>query len=305
LTASLGRAASPTLISEVKLSVDIGGKRVPLWSAGRLLVVDKDETPSPEILVLNRGGSFELSREVRIPGAQNVRVNGFARGGDGTIVATGFAIDGQGRGGLFLAIISPDGSMRVIRTNQYQAYHVVVSADGSLWTSGIERLDHGPADDKPLGAFKPYLASGLIRHFDSQGNQLASFIPQSTVQDFLAVIGEAAFLASEGNRVGWYSPREQRYVEIDAGGSVLDLKGIPAISRTARPDGLALAGGSVFLAARDDSGGNWIWELDKAAKKWSPVRRENGWAHLYGGEGNALVAVGADRFTMRFLDVSK
>lgn len=302
------RGASLKPLSDVTLQIDVGGKPVGHWSAGRLLQVDRDGTDSPSILVVSRDGALESSNTLTIPGAAGVFVQGYSRGDNGTIVASGVAVDNEGRRGLYLAIVpnSGSGATQVIRTGQYEAYKVAVAADGSIWTAGMERLDRSPEGSANWkAAFTPYLSSGVVRHFSSQGQQLASFVPQSTIQNFAALADSKNSLVVASGHVAWNCPREQRYVEIAADGTVLDLQGVQPLDTSIATAGFALTDADLaFLATRDGSGTNWICQLDKSGKKWVPVRQETGFVGLYGADGNALVTTTNDRFIIHFLGVS-
>jgi hypothetical protein len=302
-------AASLTALAETRLSFDVANRPVPRWSSGRLLVIDNPRTSRPSILVLDRNGIQESAAAIVIPGAERVWVDGFSRGGDGTLVGTGWAADSQGRAALYMAVLPPkQGTPRVIRTEPYHACATVVADDGSIWTAGVEALKDRPAGDPdPNAPYKPFLASGVIRHFDARGGQLGSFIPQRTIQDLVAVQDSTTYLAAAGNRVAWYCSRERRYVEIGSDGTVLDIGDIQSPTAPEFSAGFALANnGRAFLATRDGGSGNhWICELDKQAKKWVPVWSEKGFVGLYGTDGNTLVTTMKDRFTLRFLDASQ
>jgi len=297
-------AASLTPVSDVTLKIDVGQKPVGHWSGGRLLLVESQSTFSPSILVIDRNGELESRNPFTIPGAEMVVVHGYARGDNETLVVSGEAFEAPRQAWRFLAIIAAGGgTTQVIRTEQYKAYKAAVAGDGSIWTSGTERLDRSPSSDWKA-AWTPCLSAGVVRHFDSQGKQLASFVPQSTIHNLLALVDDSNSLVAAGGRVGWYCPKEQRYVEIAADGTVSDLQGIQTVGK-ARPDGFGLTNsGLAFLAARDDSGKNWIFQLDKNGKKWLPMRQETSFVELYGADGETLVT-SAPSSTIHFLHVSQ
>lgn len=167
---------------------------------------------------------------------------------------------------------------------------------------------------------KPYLSSGVIRHFSQDGVQLASFIPQSTTGGMMALLnslGSPNRLTWVNNRIAWHCDADSRYVEIESDGSVMDLAGIPLSGTQGLPkanspqvSGLALTeNGLAFLSVGfGDAGNAWhnsIYLLDKAGKTWTPVLTQKAFIGLYGSDGNTLVTPGSDRFTVQYLSVSE
>jgi hypothetical protein len=233
--------------------------------------------------------------QVTIPEAVEVFIRGAARSADGTVVVCGMAIDRDGRRSHYLATFDTGGSMRMlVRTDLYKPYRVAVAPDGSIWTAGVEASDQAPAASKDPAAdvLKPYLASGVIRHFDASGRLLASFVPQNTVRHLFDLTHPRNYLVTGGGRVAWYSAEDRRYVEIDGDGRETDFTTqLPASG--AEVTGIAIVdNGTVFAAVNYGSGGSRehvICQLDRSTRSWVPVRREASYVLIYGAEGDVLV----------------
>lgn len=117
--------------------VEVGSSSptIPSWSGGALVQVDDHYSSSPSIHVFDPvgGRGEDVVLPVKIPGATLIDVEGAARGQDGTIVHCGWARDGTGRLGAYLAIVSPGGlSEKLIRTEPYEPVSVIVAPDGTV-----------------------------------------------------------------------------------------------------------------------------------------------------------------------------
>ena len=287
-------AGSLEPVARFTISARVQG--LPWWSGNALLVLDRDGTALPLLRLIDAQGSeLPWAIQISIPEAVEVFVRGASRAPDGTVVVCGMAIDKDGRRGTYIATFAHDGSMKMlIRTDPYKAYRVAVARDGSFWTAGVEAANAAPpgSTDTARDVLKPYLRSGLIRHFDASGKLLASFLPQSTAKHLLDLVHPANYLAAGGERAGWYSAEDRRYVEINAAGEVTDITTrLPGPS--AAVTGIAIINnGDVFAAVNYDDAGSRqhvICRLDRINQAWVPVRRENSHVLLYGAEGDVLV----------------
>jgi hypothetical protein len=149
-----------------------------------------------------------------------------------------------------------------------------------------------------------------VRHFDSSGNQLAAFIPESSLaRDELGLGIDSLVAASD--RVGWYPGRGSRYFEISFGGKI---QAYPGIQGTGRGGVVAIAltdNGSVF--ATTDSGGTGQGEvlltLNRLQGSWSAAQVPSGGdpptsVLVLGSHGNQLVMATKDSHVLRLFDVN-
>lgn len=296
--ASLTRTALP----DIRIPVDTSGQPVSRWSAGALVVVQGNGTYGPVLGVVDKSGVQRQTFAVTVPGAQTVWLSAFSHGAEGTVAAAGEAFDAQGRGGPFIMIFPGSGNAtHLIRTGQYFARGVVVAPDGTVWTSGNEAPDkRPPGNNDPWAAFAPYMNSSVIRHFDTQGTLLGSFMPQSGLSTPEDPSLGGTFLAANEDRVVWYCAASKRYLEFSPAGIVLDLQGIePPVDRR-RTVGFALTkSGRVFLSGRN---GTTLSELNKATKTWAPVAIDSSFKGIYGADGDTLVIWGGgERYAAQFM----
>jgi hypothetical protein len=283
-------------LSRTRISVDVHGKGVPTLGAGALLLPDDEGSPTPRIGIIDLvSGAAETTSFEQVAGAERVWFRGVARGADGTVVSSGLMFDHEGRCARFLLIQSPGKASQLIRTAQYQAQQITIAKDGSIWTAGIEGLDHAPAGESgPEAALKPFLSSGVIRHFTAQGAPAGSFVAQSSLRSVANVLHYDCRLQSVGSEVVWYCPGEQRLVEVANSGIVRDQPGVVAPgSLSNKPAGLSgiamTPSGRFFLAAQDGPGKWTIFELDRRLSMWAPVKTFEEYVILYGAQGEHLV----------------
>jgi hypothetical protein len=295
-------------------TTSVQSQALPSWSGNALLNLEGNGTALPVLRLIDAQGSqLPSAVQVTVPEGVEVFVRGASRGPDGTVVVCGMAIDRDGRRGRYLATFDTGGSMKMlVRTDPYKPYRVAAAPDGSIWTAGVEAADQAPAGSKDPAAdvLKPYLTSGLIRHFDASGKLLASFVPQNTVRHLFDLTHPRNYLVTGGGRVAWYSAEDGRYVEIDSDGRVADFA-------TQLPDpgaevtGIAVANnGDAFAAVNYSNAGSRqheICRLDRSSHTWVPVRREASYVLLYGAEGDVLVTatLGEDLQRITFLRVGQ
>jgi hypothetical protein len=289
---------------DVKLTYDTGtASHKPRWSVGGLVDV-QDGIATPVIRSFDRLGSDIGSVSFSVPGASKILLNDYSRDSDGTIFLGGNAFDQEGRNAGFLASISPSNeSVKVVRTAPYTPYHLALAPDGTVWTAGIE-MDNfvEPAANRD---------KDVIRHFDRSGKLLASFIPRSTLESPNSVI--YGYLAATKDRLGWYVGLEfgpSEYVEISRDGLVNRFPSIQ-LTNNERVTGMAVTDNAgTFVTTHDDTlNSSKLLTYDKTRGSWLPVElptnlRTHHWASLYGGDGNSLVFMGANRFVISFYTCS-
>lgn len=172
------------------------------WSNGAFIYEDSGVAGIVPIFhTLDREGRLISSSTLKVPGAERVWPGDFDRAVDGSIVFSGGAYSPSGEEAPFIALVSPDGSAStIIRTAPYYPYTLSLAPDGTIWTIGLEMINHDP---KAVG-LDPN--AGVLRHYDRQGRLLASGIEQSRF------IGSnethrlvAGMLVAKGDRIGWIS----------------------------------------------------------------------------------------------------
>jgi hypothetical protein len=294
-------AASLTPADDVPMAVSpfsVKWARMPLpkWSNGSLIVPQNHHSVSPLVWLFERLGARTVP--FAIPGAVAMNIYDWDHGVDGTIGLSGSAADPEGRATGFIAWISPDGTTsHVIRTGLYRPSRVAVAPDGTLWAAGSE------AAQPVSNVFAPNAA--VLRHFHRSGQILGSFVPQSTFQDPIRLVGPYSFLRASRDRIAWYLA-QGRYVEISLDEKV--LTDILTLSPKPEVGGFALTDrGEAFVSVQwNDSLGHHlgIYTLDRSTKAWRSLLQStktgtqasrDSLGHIYGVDGRMLVLNGAQR----------
>ncbi len=174
----------------------ISGRPLPVWSGGALLSTDSFSSPAPVISVFNEQGMLARTVIVSIPDANVTAVRCVARGSDGTVIGGGWTSASDGRTASILVIAAPNRATTVIRTDPFAANQLAVAPDGTIWAQGF--IGRNP--DKIVD---PDPAHGVIRHFDSSGKMIGSFIPEATLNNRLREM--KGHLSVTSNKVGWVS----------------------------------------------------------------------------------------------------
>jgi hypothetical protein len=256
----------PTSNGDVEFSsYNFAGKRVPKWSGDVLIAVEGDRSVSPLVYAFGPDGR-ELSRiEFTLPGARLVGIDDTAHGSDGTIALCGFAIDATGRFGNYLALISADGKrQKVIRTDPYLAQAVTITRDGTVWTQGVEVT--------PVGRNVSATDAGVIRHFDSSGKMLGSYLSQSQLSCAEMTLGLDNFTSSL-SRVGWYQGGGHYYFEVTLDGILQQYPVVPRGGPRESVSGLAITDNDdVYVAMRRTAGVTELFRLQRDKGIWLPVR---------------------------------
>ncbi len=298
----------------VQLTYELANHRVPKWSHGALLFLDKDQSSSVTLLMFDQRG-FQLSPiTFTVPGSVSISVHDWDRGSDGTVVLSGAAVDNAGRSSSFIAWLSPSQTeTQIVRTTPYIAEKVAIAPDGTLWTQGLEvRLPaHSASPDEKTFAKMLVPDAGIIRHFDRAGRQIGSFLPQSTFQKPISLMSNS-FFASARDRIAWYSPLGQRYVEISGDDKTLDFQLALPYER-ARVTGMALTDdGRTFIStSRGTPTSMNISVLDRSHQAWVTIAEHPASADpsqfgvLYGAEGNTLVAAAGNHRLIRFYEIGR
>ena len=96
-------------------------------------------------------------------------------------------------------------------------------------------------------------------------------------------------MSSQG-RIGWYCPRERRYVEISLSGAVKDIQ-VSLPMGTTEVTAIALTdSGDTFFSTTSGSPGQWtVSILDPSSRTLLPIYSGPGFGALFGANGNTLV----------------
>lgn len=273
------RAVTLAPLAPVSISYDFSGKLVQRWTGGALAAVDYEFTAAPLIRVFSRDGQPLSQIPVSIPRATAIAVVGFARDQAGLVAICGRAVDKDGRQSSFLALFPPDGSAeRVVSLNDYYADRIVIAADGTVWTQGYSTAKNAANTD-------------VFRHFDQSGIMINSTIPASTFSSNLTLSDPNDSMAVSTDRVGWYAPREGRYIEISFDGKVTADVKTPIIQGSERVTGFALTDNDqVFISSSTNSQGqrgSKLYTVDKTDGQLIPISLPED-LRLYGADGNNL-----------------
>lgn len=278
--------------------------RVPFWN-GALVIIEHNGLAAPTIHSFDITGAEMPPIVFAISGANATRIESVAYGKDGTYAVCGRAFDANGRGGGFIAWISPDRqSTKVIQTFPYAPLAIVMTADGSTWTQGFE-VAHGVESGPAVN-----LEHGIIRRFDRSGNLLSSYIPRSTIGNGNLGLQDG-LLASSKDYVGWYANHTHTYREVTSDGRVAFYPGIGPSDSKWEVTALAITdSGDVIISAAEralNSIGSRLYRLDKSHRAWLRLDLPNGAVSpmpekpfLLGSDGNRLMLYRIDR--MRFVD---
>lgn len=274
---------------------------LPVWSGGALLWVEHNDSASPVIHTAGADG-IELPPVVfTVPEADVVRIYRTARGREGQLALCGTLHNGQGRGGGFIAFVSPTASdARVIRIAPFVPYLIAMLPDGSVWVQGLE-VNNGYTS-------RPWVddSAGTLRHFDNTGKQLASYIPRSSLGD-LDLAMNLNQLAASGDRAAWYSTHARAYFEVGPDGKTSRYEG-PPIPPRGHALGLAItdSGVAVLSVSTGASGRGLLYALDRASGKWNhldvpPGMDASALVLMYGGDGDRLALLVKDRPAIQFV----
>jgi len=273
-----------------------------LWSGGAMLVVQDRFSSSPIIQVIDRDGK-EVSRfAFGIPGAGRVNLydNSVARGPKGSMAFVGSAYTNDSRGATFLAMVSSDGETQtVVRLSPFAPQAVTIASDGTIWVAGYDA--HQAPNEQDY-------SEHLIRRYDENGTLLGSFLPWSEVRTppRTAPAAVNSILVTASDRVGWYSPSAQTYVEFALDGTMLHQIKTPGHSRSTMLQVALCDDASLFVSAAVNHGpdgpASWnILALDRQQGSWSSNPRPETWGKLYGCDGTRLAST-TDSRTITWLE---
>lgn len=280
------------------------GDFFPVWTGGVLLDVGNNDSAAPVIHVFDETGQESTPIAVTIPGDGRIRIDHIARGADGAYAFTSYTFSRTPRAatGGFVAWIPPDHqTINRINTGLYVPFMVTIAPDGTLWTVGAEMKDGRRAGDS---------SQHLIRHFDTKGTELGSFVPLSSFADGRGAGLTYGLIVSNKDRVGWYALHAQQYFEVTFDGKISSFAGIDAPMSATHVMGLALTdNGDVVVStvsvktslSGTKRGKAGIFHLDRSSGAWVPLTMPSSvpqipsWSRIYGADGNRIAVAGAGR----------
>jgi len=276
-------------VETARLYFPFGGKQVGRWTWGALVGLD---TPAPVIYAFNKQGQQIANIAIRTPAeASGYQIYRVVRGPDGTYAAGGNAYLPSGAA-AYVWRISADGSQQqAIPTAPYIASEVVVAADGSIWTAGVQK-------QSLKMSYEDYAEShNMVRRYGSDGRMTGSWLDWKSVGPGRLHPAPESFMLASRNHVGWYPPSGSQYIEFSHDGRIAGRYPTAPMASGQSLTGVALCRDGGLFAARQVRGakaGPERWEvltLDRSAGTWRPVSGapESRWGVLYGCEGDKLV----------------
>jgi hypothetical protein len=274
-----------------------------VWSGGAFMFVQDRFSGAPLFRFYDRNGTQVSQFAFSIPGATRINIydHSVALGLDGSLAIVGTAFTDDSRGGMFVAWVSPNREEQmIVRTSPFFPRAVTVASDGTIWVAGDET--------KPRPE-KPDYSQNLIRRYDKTGKLLGSFIAWSSLGTGPSTISPTpsvrSVLLSLKDRIGWYSPGSNTYIEFALEGSVIKrFKTAPhqredVINAALCDDGGLFA--TTHLTSANQTS-NWgVLTLDRQRGEWSPIPRSEKWGMLFGCDGTRL-ATATDFKTISWLE---
>jgi hypothetical protein len=264
---------------------------MPVWSGGALLVVEGRDASSPTVYIINKDGDIASRFTIAIPGMYVGLIydHCLARGSDGTILIAGSAATEDADSTTFLATIRPDGTTRtVIRLSPFHPDAATIAADGTIWVAGAVHPKLGEKADTD---------QYLIRRYSPKGELLTSSIKWTdiTARDYRLKPAHLSRLMASKDRVAWYSPTVQSYMEFSLDGKIMTkIKSWTPLGEYAIDSPVLCDDGSVFAgeelnASDTHPAKNGIFTLKRDTGTWNFEPREK-FTALRGCEGNSVAA---------------
>ena len=299
-----GQTLLTTASVQLNPSTDGYSRQLPTWSGGMLLVVEKDGTSTPVIHSFDLSGAEITPIVLTIPGWEAIHIAGIARGADGAYAIIGRAVNQDRPGAGFITCVSPDRqTVKTVQPYPYVPHMVTIARDGSVWTVGAETVngvENNPAVNK---------SHGLVRHFDTNGTQIGSFIPRSEVFHGKWLGLPQGDLVSNGDRIGWYARLAQQYTELTSDGKVTTYPGIVPPESNPYVFGLALFDNGDVIASvpvgRSGEQKPSLYRLDRFRGVWKAIATPaNAMPSIRGSDGKQLVLKGAAQGIYQLVAVS-
>jgi hypothetical protein len=276
---------------------------LPYWSNG-YLVSTKTESFSPgtpNAILLGRNGSKSAEVSFWFPGSQRVLITSGAASRHGGVLVSGEADKADGTRAFFIAFANSNGEVtNVIQTGDFHPRKVCEAPDGSIWAFGGMMWD---------AVKRERLAGNVLRRFDLQKGETASFVPGSTFPPKMQA-DEASHIRCTGEAVFVYSSNPANtLIELPYKAEA------PQVYDVSKPEGLEVItfavtgsheiyGGLAGLGADNGKGGMYMLALNQNARSghWQPVKGAVGRftdeatvSGVWGvDEGNLVISRGGD-----------
>jgi hypothetical protein len=204
-------------VSSNQLPFNVVSHAFAEWQRGSFVFVSDRFSSTPVLQFFDKNGQPTSTYSFSIPKAGLIQLydNSIAIGPNGSLAITGTAFSDDSREGRFLALVSPDRQEQtVIRISPFNPRAVAIATDGTVWLAGDQTKPRYETQDH---------SQLLIRHYDTTGKLLGTFISWSDVQSESRTLPPTSYsiLFSLKDGMGWYSPRSGSYMELSSNGSVV------------------------------------------------------------------------------------
>jgi hypothetical protein len=242
----------------------------PIWSGPFLVGADLNDSSSPIIWTLDRGGRKEEIR-FSIPEAANVLIYNLAASADGTIVAAGHASDAHGMRFGFIATIPRDRqNIGIVRDDLFRPELATVTPDGVVWVIGAQ-----------LQEDKNTHVGNVLKRYSPSGKLLTSRRADG---------GEChrlnCYLRGGKERVGWF--QQSGYTEFSLDGTVISRFPAPPWGNK-YPQPMFAMNDNLQAVATDLGSSRPMWMLDRIKRVWNPITTDEACPMLLGFDGPQLV----------------
>jgi hypothetical protein len=251
---------------------------VPNWSNG-LLVSHETQTfeeDTANVRWYDRSGQQAGSASIWFPGAKRLGISEAVAAPDGTILVAGHSDKSMDpevnltTSFSFLARIDGAGKiLKVLPTPGYHPVNLCAAPDGTVWTYGNTGAD---ANHRPING-------DLLRHFDIEKGQLASFLPHTTFGRFPSPMSLTS-MSCGSDTLALYIPGPNGLVMMKYDAASPQVYSVSA-NREARFFGLASVGTDLYTA----SGHHGSYGLYRLSKNDSALTAK--WVAVSGTTGSA------------------
>jgi hypothetical protein len=256
----------------------------PIWSGRALVGYDYNRTAAPIVYTIDQDGNRE-DIALNIPEAGLVMLHSIAGGADGAIAVSGSAFSSNAQGTTFILWISPNRKTQIVtRVSPYAPEKIVIAGDGTIWTVGTQYDD----------AVTKSVANNQLRHFDTSGRQLASFLvhPKSPSRKGMPPVTYSRLVAS-ADRIGWFTNGNQ-YIEFSLDGTELNRFEGPAdlVEHPEYLQGVGLSADNELAIGVVTKPGMKYFALDRQTRTWSAILPIGKRTTMLGGfDGNTLITL--------------
>jgi hypothetical protein len=269
---------------------------IPYWSDGYLIIrkIESFSATMPNVTLFGRNGSKSLEVALWFPGSQRVVIPSAAVSHHGGILASGEADKADGTRARFIAFANLKGQVtNVIQTEDFFPRNICEAPDGSIWAFGGMKWDTSKHEPLP---------GNVLRRFDVQKGETASYLPRSTFPPKMQA-DTLSYIRCSGDAVVAYSNPANVLIEFPYRAQA------PQIYDISAPEGLEVVGFAVTnsgdmygaldnLGTDDGKEGMYTLVLNRGADTgyWQPVKGAVGnlsdegvVSRVWGIDGDSLV----------------